>query len=251
MACVTTSPLLDGFSMTMRAALRDPRLVLAVVAIAAVVIADQFGLFTLGTIDTIRNHRDSLTDWVDDNLIVAVAIYVSVYVGAVALSVPFGSILTVSGGFLFGATLGLPLAVISATLGAACLFLIVRRLFGDDLLGRLGPGAQRLAAGLKRDAAPLLLALRIAPVVPFFIVNLVPALIGVPLRTYVLTTFFGVIPVTTVFALAGAGLGSMLDRGDSVTMAGILTPEIIAGLILLASVTLLSIPIRRWAAQRA
>jgi uncharacterized membrane protein YdjX (TVP38/TMEM64 family) len=237
--------------MTTRAALTDPRLVLAVIAIAAVVVAEQLGLFSLATIDVIRDHRDELTDWVESNLVIAVAIYVAVYVGTVALSIPFGSILTVSGGFLFGATLGLPLAVISATLGAACLFLIVRRLFGDDLLRRLGPGAQRLAAGLKRDAAPLLLALRFAPVVPFFIVNLVPALIGVPFRTYVLTTLVGVIPVTTVFALAGAGLGSVLDSGDTVTMAAILTPEIIAGLVLLAVVTLLSIPIRRWAAQRA
>ncbi len=83
------------------------------------------------------------------------------------------------------------------------------------------------------------------PLFPFFLVNLVPAFVGVPLATYVLTTFFGIIPGTAVFSLAGAGLGSVLDQGGSITPGSILTREIIAGLLGLAALSLLAIPLRK------
>ncbi|MGL4243773.1 MAG: TVP38/TMEM64 family protein, partial [Beijerinckiaceae bacterium] len=232
------------------AALRDPRVLTAIAAAALLFASHRLGLFEFLSIEALREHRDDLTDWVDANTVVAIAAYVAVYVTAVALSIPCGTMLTLSGGFLFGATLGLPLAVVSSTIGAACLFLLVRALVGGGAIDRLGPAAHRLAEGLRRDAPSFLLAMRFAPVFPFFLVNLVPALIGVPLRTYVLTTFVGVIPATTVFAMAGAGLGSVLDNGEAVTARAVLTPEVLAGLGGLAAMALLSIPVRRWAARR-
>jgi uncharacterized membrane protein YdjX (TVP38/TMEM64 family) len=183
--------------------------------------------------------------------VTAALAFLAVYVTAVALSIPCGAMLTLSGGFLFGATLGLPLAVLGSTIGAACLFVFVRAVVGGETLDRLGPTAQRLAGGIRRDAASFLLAMRFAPIFPFFLVNLVPALIGVPLRTYILTTFVGVIPATTVFAMAGAGLGSVLDSGEAVTVRAVLTPEILACLAGLAVVALASVPLRRWAERRS
>jgi uncharacterized membrane protein YdjX (TVP38/TMEM64 family) len=228
-----------------------PRVLIGLSAVALVAVSHGLGLFAYLSIDTLRLHRDALSAWVDANTIMAAAVYVAVYVSAVALSIPCGTVLTVSGGFLFGAALGLPLAVLSSTLGAACLYLLARAILGPRTIDRLGPAAQRFAAAMRRDATPFLLAMRFAPVLPFFLVNLVPALVGVPLRTYVLTTFVGVIPAKIVFILAGAGIGSVLDKGEAFTAGVRMAPEILACLVGLAALTLLSIPIRRWAARRA
>jgi uncharacterized membrane protein YdjX (TVP38/TMEM64 family) len=237
--------------MNARALVRNPRIWAAVSAVAIVFSSWAIGAFDILSFETLRDRRDELTDWVDANTMVAVVAYLAVYVTVVALSVPCAVLLTLSGGFLFGWALGLPLAVAGSTLGAALLFLLVRRFVGADALAKLGPAGARVAEGIRRDATAFLLALRFAPVVPFFIVNLVPALAGVPLRTYVATTFVGIIPVTAVFAMAGAGLGAVMDSGEALTAAAMLTPEIMACLIGLAVLTLATIPVRRWIERRA
>ena len=153
--------------------------------------------------------------------------------------------MTLSGGFLFGAALGTLLTVTGATIGATLIFLLAKTLFGDNALDRFGAPAQKLADGIRRNAASYLLVLRLVPLFPFFMVNLVPAFVGVPLVTYLVTTFLGIIPGTAVFSLAGSGLGSVLDQGGSITPASILAPQIIAGLVGLAALSLAAIPIRK------
>jgi uncharacterized membrane protein YdjX (TVP38/TMEM64 family) len=229
--------------------LRFRRFWLAVAALGVGVGAYSSGAFDALTLEVLRQHRDELTDWVGANVILASIAYLAVYVTVVAFSIPCAVFLTISGGFMFGATLGGPLAVLGSTLGATLLFMLVRKLLGGLTLERLGPRAAELADCLRRDAVSYLLAMRFAPFFPFFLVNLVPAFVGVPLRTHVLTTLIGIIPVTMVFSLAGAGLGAVLDSGAAVTPAAMMTPEVLAGLALLAMTSLASIPVRRWAAR--
>lgn len=231
--------------MTLSARLRDRRLWLLLAAIGAVALLRWTGLGELLSIEALRAHRATLGGWVAGNFALAAAAYVAIYALAVAVSMPGAVVLTISGGFLFGAFAGSFLAVAGATAGATLVFVFARAIFGPRALDRLGPQAARLAAGLRRDAASYLLALRLVPLFPFFLVNLVPAFAGVPLATYVATTAIGIVPGTTVFALAGAGLGSVLDRGGDVAIAAILTPEIVAGLAGLAALSLVAIPIRR------
>ena len=202
------------------------------------------------SLETLRTHRGTLTAWVAANGVLAAAAFVAVYTAAVAFSVPGAVFLTLSGGFLFGAALGTALTVTAATIGATLVFLLARTLFGANALDRFGQPAARLAEGIRRNAASYLLVLRLVPLFPFFLVNLVPAFVGVPLATYVATTFVGVIPATAVFSLAGAGLGSVLDRGGSISPASVLTPEILAGLGGLALLSLAAIPLRRWMERR-
>lgn len=241
----------DQSRMSHPGILRDRRLWLAATVGLVVFVIYEIGLFSSITVEALRDHRDELTEWVESNVALAVLTYLAVYVTAVALSIPVGVFLTISGGFLFGATLGGPLAVLGSTVGAALLFMLVRRVLHGLTLERLGPRAARLADCIRRDAASYLLAMRFAPVFPFFLVNLVPAFVGVPLRTYVLTTLVGIIPVTMVFSLAGAGLGAALDSGVTLTPAAMMTPEILTGLLLLAVTSLATIPVRRWAERRA
>ncbi len=222
---------------------RRPWLVLA--AIVLLVFVRQTGLAEYLSLDTLREHREWLTGWVEKNAVLAAITYVGAYVIAVALSLPGALFLTLAGGFLFGAGLGTLLTVIGATIGATLIFLFAKTIFGESALDRFGAPAARLAEGIRRNAASYLLVLRLVPLFPFFLVNLVPAFVGVPLVTYVLTTFFGIIPGTAVFSLAGAGLGSVLDQGGAITPSSILTPEIIGGLLGLAALSLAAIPIKK------
>ena len=225
--------------------LKDRRLWLALAAILAVALLRWFGVTDHLSLDTLKTHRGTLSAWVAESIVLASLVDVLVYTVVVTFSLPGAVFLTLSGGFLFGTVLGTALTVTGATIGATFVFLFAKSLFGENALDRFGRPAARLAEGIRRNAGSYLLVLRLVPLFPFFLVNLVPAFIGVPIATYVMTTFFGIIPGTIVFSLAGAGLGSVLDQGGAVTLGSILTPEIIAGLVGLALLSLAAIPLRK------
>jgi uncharacterized membrane protein YdjX (TVP38/TMEM64 family) len=233
-----------------RAFVLSRRIVAVAAAAALVLAARQLGLFEHLSLEALREHGDDLAEWVDDNSVAAAFAYLGLYVAAVAMSVPCAAILTLSGGFLFGAAMAGPMAVVGSTIGATILFVAIRALVGPQAIDRLGAPAARIADGVRGNAASYLLALRFAPVVPFFVVNIVPALAGVRLRTFVLTTFVGVMPATLVFSMAGAGLGAALDSGEALSIRSVLTTEIVLALCGLAALTLASIPVRRWALAR-
>jgi uncharacterized membrane protein YdjX (TVP38/TMEM64 family) len=236
--------------MSLSVILKDRRLWLVLAALAAFVLMRWSGLSSYLSLETLKTHRGTLTAWVSGNIVIASLAYVAVYVVAVAFSVPGAVFLTLSGGFLFGATLGTLLTVTGATIGATIIFVFAKAIFGENALDRFGQPATRLAEGIRRNAGSYLLVLRLVPLFPFFLVNLVPAFVGVPLLTYVVTTFFGIIPGTAVFSLAGSGLGSVLDQGGAITPGSILTPQIIAGLVGLAALSLAAIPLRKRFEQR-
>ncbi len=202
------------------------------------------------TFAALREHRAALTGLVESHLGLAALAFVLVYAAAIALSVPGGAVLTIAGGFMFGSIFGTLLVVVAATLGATAVFLIARSALGDPLRARAGPFLKRMEAGFQQDALNYLLVLRLIPLFPFWIVNLVPAFLGVPLRTYVLGTFIGIIPGSFVFASVGAGLGSVLDSGQEFSPASVLTPQIVIALVGLALLALLPVAHRKWKARR-
>lgn len=163
---------------------------------------------------------------------------------AVAFSIPGAVILTLAGGFLFGAVAGTLLAVTGATAGAVLVFLFARAIFGETALERFGERGRKLAEGIRRNAWSYLLVLRLVPLFPFFLVNLVPAFVGVRLTVYAVTTCLGILPATAVFALSGAGLGSVLDSGGPFELRSILTPQVLGALCGLAALSLAAIPLK-------
>jgi uncharacterized membrane protein YdjX (TVP38/TMEM64 family) len=231
--------------MSVSKVLKDRRLWLLLAAGLAFVVLRSTGLTDFLSLDTLKTHRETLVAWVNDSILIASIAYVAVYVLAVTFSFPGAVFLTLSGGFLFGTALGAALTVTGATIGATLIFLFAKSIFGENALDRFGAPAARLAEGIRRNAGIYLLVLRLVPLFPFFLVNLAPAFVGVPILTYVITTFFGIMPGTVVFSLAGAGLGSVLDQGGALTPGSILTPEIIAGLVGLAALSLAAIPLRK------
>jgi uncharacterized membrane protein YdjX (TVP38/TMEM64 family) len=224
--------------------LRDRRLWLVLGFVALIVAARATGLSDHLSLDTLARHREALSGFVAANLVLAALAYAGLYIAAVAFSLPGAVFLTLSGGFLFGAMLGTALTVGAATIGATLVFLFARRVLGADALDRLGPRAAALGEGIRRNAASYLLVLRLVPLFPFFLVNLVPAFVGVRPGTYIATTAIGILPGTAVFTLAGAGLGEVLARGGDFNVGDVLTPQILGALIGLALLSLAAIPLK-------
>ncbi len=223
-----------------------PLLVLA----AAASLAFALGLHEHFSIDALRQHRSALNDFVAEMGMTAALAFVALYAVTTMLSLPVGAILTIAGGFLFGVTFGTLYVVVGATLGATAVFLIARSALGEMFRAKAGPFMQRMEAGFRENALSYMLVLRLIPLFPFFVVNLVPAFLGVSLRIYVLGTFFGIIPGTLVFILAGAGLGSVFDQGGAFTLESVLTAEIIAGLTGLSLLSLMPVAYKRLKGRR-
>jgi uncharacterized membrane protein YdjX (TVP38/TMEM64 family) len=172
---------------------------------------------------------------------VAAIAYIAAYAAVVALSVPGGAILTIAGGFLFGLWLGALCAVVGATSGAGCIFLAARAGLGG-LAQRAGPFFGKLEAGFRADAFNYLLFLRLVPVFPFWLVNLVPALAGVRLGTFLFATFIGIIPGTFVYASLGSGLGRIVEQPD---LAIIFHPSVLGPIVGLAVLALIPVWYKR------
>jgi uncharacterized membrane protein YdjX (TVP38/TMEM64 family) len=204
---------------------------------AGLVIFFALGLHRYLSFGALAENRDFLMRLVEDHPVTAPFTYIAVYALAVAFSIPGAVILTIAGGFLFGTWAGGLYVVIGATLGAIGVFLAARTAFGEGLRRRAGPWIGRLEAGFRENALSYLLVLRLVPLFPFWLVNLVPAFLGVPLTTYALGTFIGIIPGCFVYASVGNGLGAVFDAGGTPDLTIIFKPEIllpIVGLSLLA-----------------
>ena len=226
------------------------RLIVVLVFVAALVTFFVLGLDRYLSIATLRQHREALRAWVETSGVLAALIFMAVYVVTVALSLPGATVLSITSGFLFGVVWGTVVVVISATLGSTVLFVIAKSTLGDALRARAGAWLHTLEAGFREHALSYLIVLRLVPIFPFFIVNLVPAFLGVPLTTFVLGTFVGIIPGGFVYTSVGAGLGSIFDAGGTFSVKGVLTPQIITALVGLAVLALVPVAYKQIMARR-
>ena len=203
------------------------------------------------TFEALRDNRAALLQLVEDHAVLAVAAFILAYAVGTAVSLPGGAFLSVIGGFLFGTLFGGLWTLIGATIGATAIFLVAKTALGDLLRARAGPFFNRMEAGFRENAFSYLLVLRLIPLFPFFVVNLVPAFLGVRLRTYVVATFIGIIPGTFVFASVGAGLGSVFESSEEFSASAIVTPQIIIALVGLALLSLLPVAYKQIRRRRA
>jgi uncharacterized membrane protein YdjX (TVP38/TMEM64 family) len=202
-----------------------------------------FGLDQYFTFDSLRDNRASLLAFVAGNRATAMLAFIAIYTAVVAMSLPMGGLLTITGGFLFGVLQASICVEIGATLGATILFLVARSALGESLRAKAGRWLDAVEQGLKlqENALYYLLFLRLVPIFPFFVVNLVPAFLGVRLGTFVLATAVGMVPAIVVFSLVGAGLGSILDSGQEFSVANAMTPEVVAALVGLGVLALIPV----------
>ncbi len=239
---------------------------LAVLLLAAAAVYAS-GAHKYLSLSAIAENRDVLQEFVASNFILSIFAYMALYVAAVAFSVPGASLLTITGGFLFGWFVGGTVTVVAATIGATAIFLIAQTSFGDVLSKKAGPLAKSLADGFQQDAFNYLLFLRLVPVFPFWLVNIAPALFNVRLPTFVIGTFLGIIPGTFAFCIVGSGLDSIIDAQKasydacvaangagnctfSLDVGALLTPQLLAGFAALGVVALIPVIIKRVKASR-
>lgn len=231
------------------------RLALLALLVLGGLVAYMLGLQRYLSLAALVHHRETLSALVEAHPFQASATFFLIYVAVVAFSIPAASVLTIFSGFLFGCTTGGLLVVAAATLGSCLLFLAARGIFGDLLLKRAGPFLGRFAEGFRRNAFLYLLVLRLAPIFPFFVVNIAPAFLDVRFRTFVAATVIGIVPGTLAYTWLGHGLDEAIVEamaaGRELSLADFATVELTLALAALAAIAALPLACKLlWSRRR-
>lgn len=227
------------------------RLLPVAILLAGLAIFLLLGLERYFSFEMLARHKAMLTAWVVGHRLLAAVAFLLAYAVMVAFSLPIAVVATPVGGFLFGTWAGAALSVIGATLGSIAVFVAARYAFRDLFQARAGVRLGRLEAGFRHDDFSYLLFLRLVPVFPFWLVNIVPALLGMPLRRYALATMLGIVPASIIYSGLGAGLGAMLKRGEHPDLGIIFEWHILLPLLGLAGLALLPVIVARVRKQRS
>ena len=222
----------------------SPSMIKRLLPIAILVLGlGLFFAFDLGkyvSFSSLANHYNGITAWVAAHLVAAIAAFFALYVIAVAFSLPIASPLTLVGGAVFG-YLAAPIIIIAATLGALILFLAARGAFQDVLTRKAGPFVAKISDGFNEQPFSWLLALRLIPLAPFWVVNIVPALLGMRTGQYALATLVGIAPGTTVYVSVGRGFDAILAAGKTPDLSILGDIRILAPLVGLGVLALIPI----------
>ncbi|MDG1709367.1 MAG: VTT domain-containing protein [Emcibacteraceae bacterium] len=213
-------------------------------------VAILFDLHTYLSFEVIGENYATLKGYIEEQFLFSLLIFALVYILAVAFSLPGASALSLLYGALLGTVVSGTLVVISATIGATLIFLAARYALQDSLKKRAGPWLSKMQEGFNENAVSYLLFLRLVPAFPFFIVNLAPAFMGVSLRVYVITTFFGIMPGTFVFASIGSGIGYVLEQGKTPDLSILSSPEILIPLAAIGLLSLIPIVLKKLKAKK-
>lgn len=216
------------------------------ILVIALGLAIYFRLYEYLSFAALEQHHAQLKAWTEQNYLMVVLIYMAVYIIAVAVSIPGAVFLTITGGFLFGYVFGTIYVVISATIGACLLFLAVKTALGDWLEKKTSGWVVRMERGFQKNAFSYLMFLRLVPLFPFWVVNIVPAVLNVRLRIFVIATFLGIIPGSFVYVSVGNGLGSLLAAGQTPDLGIIFKPSILIPIIGLAVLSLVPILYKKY-----
>jgi len=214
------------------------------------------GAWALGdtlSFEALRDNRDTLLALRDSHYAATIAGFVALYVLIVAFSLPGATMATLTGGFLFGTWVGTVVNVSAATLGAVLIFSAVRMGFGARLAARMenSPGlVGRIKQGIDTNQWSMLFLIRLVPAVPFFVANIVPALVGVPLVRFAVSTFLGIIPAGLVYTSVGAGLGDVFAAGARPDLGVIFQPHILGPLLGLCALALLPVGLSVWRGRK-
>ena len=234
----------DMMTNTGKSAFQKKLPILIIVAVALI------GAFTLRdylSFDALRDNREALLAFRDSHYVLTVLLFVAAYVVIVAFSLPGATVATLTGGFLFATFPGALFNIVSATIGATVIFLAARWGLGEKLSAKMdssGGAVKKIKSAIDDNQWEALFLIRLVPAVPFFVANLVPALVGVPLFRFVVTTFLGIIPGTVVFTSVGAGLGEVFARGETPNLGIIFEPAILFPIIGLSVLAALPIVIK-------
>lgn len=216
----------------------------------AIVLVAAVGAFTLRdylTFDTLRENREALLAFRDENYVATVLVFMAAYILIVAFSLPGATIATLTGGFLFATFPGALFNVTAATIGATAIFSAAKWGFGEKMAEKMNASdglVRRIKTGIDETQWEMLFLIRLVPAVPFFVANVVPAFVGVSLWRFAVTTFLGIIPGAVVYTSVGAGLGQVFERGETPDLGIIFEPHILLPILGLCALAALPIVLK-------
>ncbi len=220
---------------------------LPLIAIAVVAVIGAFTLRDYLSFEALRDNREALIAFRDSNYLLTVASFIGLYIMIVGFSLPGAAIATLTGGFLFGTALGTVINITGATSGAIVIFLAARMGLGDKLRERMDASdglVAKFKKGIDENQWSMLFFIRLVPAVPFFVANLIPAFVGVPLYRFAISTFIGIIPGSLVLTSVGAGLGEVFAKGETPDLGVIFEPHILLPILGLTALSLLPVIIK-------
>ena len=183
--------------------------------------------------ESLKINRDKLNVVYQENPIFFISWFIGVYFLTVALSLPGATVLTLAAGAIFGALPGTFVVNIGATLGATASFLSARFIFRDWVTGKFGDKLEPINKGISESAVSYMLFLRLVPLFPFFLINLILGLTQVRISIYFFVTMLGIIPGSFIYANAGSNLARINSVSD------ITSPKVFGALVLLGIFSLI------------
>jgi len=218
------------------------KVVLLILFIALILVAKFYDVDSYFTFDNLKAQQQNLTSFVDANYWGTVFSFVIIYIVSVAFLIPIATVLTLAGGFLFGAAFGVVFVNIGATLGAVLAFLFARYIIGNKIQEKYASKLEKFNHELEENKFQYLFSLRFLPVFPFFLVNFFCGVTHVDLRTFFITTSIGIIPGSFVYTYAGSQLATINALED------IFSKEMLFAFALLALLMLLPIAYKKYKA---
>ena len=215
------------------------KIILAVVFVLIIALIKFFDLDTYFTFENLKAQKDVLASFVDKNYVLTAIAFVALYIASVAFLIPIATVLTLAGGFLFGASIGVIFVNIGATVGAILAFLFARYIIGKKVQSKYENQLKKFNAELENNKYQYLFSLRFLPIFPFFLVNFLCGVTKLDLKAFVITTSLGIIPGSFVYTYAGSQLATINSLGD------IFSRDILFAFILLGLLTLLPVLVKK------
>lgn len=247
----------NGNTNPVSAEMKIKRFLPAVVVAALFAMAWMAGWFDYFSLSSLIRNREYLAEFAASDPYLALGAYVALYAGLVAISFPGASLVTIAAGFVFGGLIAGVFTVIGATVGAVAIFLVARSSVGDFLARRAGPFVGRMVEGFNKNSFNYLLIIRLTPLFPFWVVNIVPALLNMRLLPYTVATAIGIIPGTFAYSFVGSGLGNVIAAQEAanpgcaaagtceIDPASLVNPQIVWAMLALAAISALPMFMRK------
>jgi len=210
------------------------RILLVLAVISVVILYQGFDLGHFLSLESLKNRQAELQLFYDQNPVQVIGLFTFVYVISTALSLPGATILTLAAGAIFGVWTGLLIVSFASTIGATFAFIASRFLFRDIILNRFKEKLESINQGIQKEGAFYLFTLRLVPLFPFFLINLVMGLTSIPVITFFFVSQIGMLPGTLVYVNAGTQLAQIES------LKGILSPTILLSFILIGILPLIS-----------
>jgi uncharacterized membrane protein YdjX (TVP38/TMEM64 family) len=216
------------------------KIIIIAFLVGAIIAYNMLGLDTIFSFEMLKAKKELLLELVQNHFVLSAFLLTGAYALSVALMIPIATLFSLAAGFMFGAFWGLLFAVLGATCGAVVSFYVARFVLGESLQKKYTKELERFNREFETNGYSYLFALRLLPIFPFFLINLLCGLTRIDIKTFFITTFIGIIPGGFAYTYAGSQLSTINSLSD------IFTKEMGLALLFLGLISLIPILYKKW-----